>query len=157
MPFLVYAMPLARHSDPRIEFRTMRHPILATGLIELLEPQQREKHRPGAICTHDLVFHGALRVEARMEGETIDRIGALIESTRGLSGVLTLVLASTPPGELSANEMDALTDLSYEIHLNLDQLQALWAQVSDEPTTATADRLDPDVGTRLKYRGDKIA
>jgi hypothetical protein len=47
---------------------------------------------------------------------------------RALSGVLALVLASTPPGELSANEMDALTDLSYEIHLNVDQLQKLWAQ-----------------------------
>ena len=69
-----------------------------------------------------------------MEGETIDRIAALIESMRALSGVLALVLASTPPGGLSANEMDALTDLSYEIHLNLDQLQKLWAQVSDELT-----------------------
>ena len=136
MPLLVYTTPLARHSDPRIEFRTMRHPILAARLIQLLEPQQREKHRPGAIGTHDLVFPGALRVGARMEGETIDRIAALIESMRALSGVLAFVLASTPPGELSANEMDALTDLSYEIHLNLDQLQKLWAQVSDELTKA---------------------
>jgi len=32
--------------------------------------------------------------------------------------------------------MDALTDLSYEIHFNLDRLQKLWAQVSDEPTKA---------------------
>ncbi|MFZ1885024.1 MAG: hypothetical protein WAU53_15855 [Rhodoplanes sp.] len=110
----------------------MRHPILAAGLIELLEAQQREKHRPGAINTHDLVFPGALRVEATMEGETIDRIAALIESTRALSGVLALVLASTPPGELSASEMDALTDLSYNIRLNLDQLNDIWAQVSDE-------------------------
>ena len=114
------------------KFRTMRHPILAAGLIELLEAQQREKHRPGAINTHDLVFPGALRVEATMEGETIDRIAALIESTRALSGVLALVLASTPPGELSASEMDALTDLSYNIRLNLDQLNDIWAQVSDE-------------------------
>jgi hypothetical protein len=75
----------------------MRHPILATGLIELLEARRREKHRPGAISTHDLVFPGALRVEATMEGETIDRIAALIESSRALSGVLALVLASTPP------------------------------------------------------------
>jgi hypothetical protein len=71
-----------------------------------------------------------------MEGETIDGIAALIESTRALSGVLALVLASTPPGELSASDMDALTDLSYKIHLNLDQLQKLWAQVSDELTKA---------------------
>jgi hypothetical protein len=43
-------------------YRTMRHPILAAGLIELFEAQQREKHRPGAISTHDLVFPGALRL-----------------------------------------------------------------------------------------------
>ena len=46
------------------------------------------------------------------------------------------MLASTPPGKLSASKIDALTDLSYEIHLNLDQLQKLWAQVSDELTKA---------------------
>jgi hypothetical protein len=136
MPLLAYATPLARHSAPRIEFGKMRHPILATGLIELLEARRREKRRPGAIDPHDLVFPGEHRVEAGMEGETIDRIAALIESTRALSGVLALVLASTPPGELSANEMDALTDLSYKIHLDLDQLQKLWAQVSDELTEA---------------------
>jgi len=65
---------------------------------------------------------------ACLEGETIDRITALIESSRALSGVLALVLASTPPGELSASEIDALTDLSYKIHLNLDQLDEIWAQ-----------------------------
>ena len=64
-----------------------------------------------------------------LERETIDRITALIESSRALSGVLALVLASTPPGELSASEMDALTDLSYNIHLNLDQLNEIWVQV----------------------------
>ena len=69
-----------------------------------------------------------------MEGETIDRIAALIESSRALSGVLALVVASTPPGELSASEIDALTDLSYKIHLNLDQLEKIWAQMSDELT-----------------------
>ena len=110
----------------------MRHPILAARLIQLLEAQHREKHRPGAISTDDLVFPGALRVEATMEGETIDQIAALIESTRALSGVLALVLASTPPGKLSASEIDALTDLSYNIHLNLDQLGEIWAQTTDE-------------------------
>ena len=69
---------------------------------------------------------------ACLEGEAIDRIAALIESSRALSGVLALVLASTPPGELSASEMDALTDLSYKIHLNLDQLGEIWAQTTDE-------------------------
>ena len=110
----------------------MRHPILAAGLIEL-----REEPRLGQISTHNLGFTGALRVGATMaclEGETIDRIAALIESTRALSGVLALMLASTPPGKLSASEIDALTDLSYEIHLNLDQLEKIWAQVSDDLT-----------------------
>ena len=67
---------------------------------------------------------------ARWDGETIDRITALVESSRALSGVLALMLASTPSGELSANELDALTELSYLIHLNLDQLEKIWAQAS---------------------------
>jgi hypothetical protein len=67
-----------------------------------------------------------------MEGETIDRIAALVESSRALSGVLALVLASTPPGEISASEIDALTDLSYKIRLNFDQLNEIWAQASEE-------------------------
>jgi len=71
---------------------------------------------------------------ACLEGETIDRIAALIESSRALSGVLALVLASTPAGELSASELDSLTDLSYEIHLKLNRLQEIWAQVSEEQT-----------------------
>ena len=77
---------------------------------------------------------GALRVGAmmaRLEGEIADRIAALIRSSRALSGVLALVLASTPGGELSASEMDALTDLSYKIYLDLDQLEEVWAKVSD--------------------------
>ena len=71
---------------------------------------------------------------AYLEGETMDRIAALTESSRELSGILALVVASTPGGELSASEMDALTDLSYKIQLNLDQLSEVWAQVSDELT-----------------------
>ena len=71
---------------------------------------------------------------ARLEGETIDRITALAKSSWALSGVLALVLASTPAGELSASEMDALTDLSYKIHVNLGQLEEIWAQVSTELT-----------------------
>ena len=69
---------------------------------------------------------------ACLEGETIDRIAALIESSRALSGVLALVISSTPRGELSASDIDALTDLSYKIHLDLEQLKEIWAQVSDE-------------------------
>ena len=71
---------------------------------------------------------------ARLEGEKVDQIAALIESSRALSGVLALVLAGTPHREISASEIDALTDLSYKIHLNLNQLEEIWAQVSDEQT-----------------------
>jgi hypothetical protein len=68
---------------------------------------------------------------ACLEGEIVDRITALIESSHALSGVLALTLASTPSGEVSASEMDALTELSYSIHLNLDQLEKIWAQASN--------------------------
>jgi hypothetical protein len=115
----------------------MRHPFLAAGLIELLEAHQLGMDRLEPISAHDPVFNSALRggaIMACLEGDTIDRIAALIESTRALNGVLALVLASTPPGELSANEMDALTDLSYKIHLDLDQLNEIWEQASDELT-----------------------
>lgn len=71
-----------------------------------------------------------------MTGETADRIAALIESSRTLSGVLALVIASTPLGKLSNSEIDALTDLSYKIHLELDQLKEIWAQASDEESIA---------------------
>ena len=71
---------------------------------------------------------------ARSEGEIIDRIEAIIDSLIALSGALALALASTPHGELSASEIDALTDLSYNIHLNLNQLKEVWAQASDELT-----------------------
>ena len=137
MPLLVCTTPLEHSSVSGIEFRAMRHPFLAAGLIELLETQQLARHRLEPNSAHDPVFTGALRVGATMaclEGETIDRIVALIESSRALSGVVALVLASTPPGELSASEIDALTDLSYKIHLHLNQLQEIWAQASDELT-----------------------
>lgn len=106
-------------------------------LIELLDTQQRGKHRPGPIGAHDLALTVRLewgQMMACMEGETVGRIAALIESSRTLSGVLALALASTHRGEISASEIDALTDLSYKIHLNLNELEEIWAQVSDELT-----------------------
>lgn len=66
---------------------------------------------------------------ACLEGEVVDRITALIESSRALSGVLAMTLASTPSGEVSASEIDALTELSYSIHLNLDQLEKIWVRI----------------------------
>jgi hypothetical protein len=84
-----------------------------------------------------IFFTHALEVGAmmaRLEGEIIDRISSLVDSSRTLSGVLALALASTPHGEISASEIDALTDLSYKIHLNLDRLSEIWAQVSEKLT-----------------------
>ena len=73
---------------------------------------------------------------AMLEGEIMDRIRVLIDLLRALSGTLALALASTPRAELSASQIDALVDLSYEIHRNLDQLREIWAQMSDELTRA---------------------
>jgi hypothetical protein len=71
---------------------------------------------------------------ACLEGKKFDQIAALIESSQALSGVLALMLAGTPHTEISASEIDALTDLSYQIHLNLSQLEEIWAQVSSMQT-----------------------
>jgi len=70
---------------------------------------------------------------ACLEGEKVDQIAALIESLRALSGLLALMLASTPHTEVSASEIDALTDLAYNIHLNLNQLEEIWAQGPPQP------------------------
>ena len=69
-----------------------------------------------------------------LEKEIIDRIAALIETSHALSGVLALALASTPREEISASEIDALADLSYKIHVDLDHLEKIWAQVSEDRT-----------------------
>jgi hypothetical protein len=75
---------------------------------------------------------GALMAE--LEGEKFDQIAALIGSSRALSSVLALMLAGTPHMEISASELDALTDLSYKIHLNLSQLEEIWVHVANEQT-----------------------
>jgi hypothetical protein len=80
------------------------------------------------------MFNGALSVGAMMdclERTKINHITTLIELSQALSSALVLALASTPHGELSASGMDALTDLSYKLHLSLDQLEEIWAQASD--------------------------
>lgn len=72
---------------------------------------------------------------ACLDREVIEQFGALIESSRALSSVLALTLASTPGGELSAGEIDVLTDLSYRIHLDLGRLEEVWSsQLSDQVT-----------------------
>lgn len=69
-----------------------------------------------------------------LEGEKVDQITALLKSSRALSSILALMLAGTPHTEVSASKLDALTDLSYQIHLNLSQLEEIWAQVSSMQT-----------------------
>jgi hypothetical protein len=71
---------------------------------------------------------------ADLKGEEFDQIAALIGSSRALSSVLALMLAGTPHMEISASELDALTDLSYKIHLNLSQLEEIWVHVANEQT-----------------------
>ena len=109
----------------------MRDTILTAGLIELLGGTANRAAPSGTDLVPPCAFNKGTMM-ACLQGETIDQIAALIDTSRALSGVLALVLASTPLEELSANEIDALTDLSYKIHLDLDQLKEIWARVSDE-------------------------
>ena len=66
-----------------------------------------------------------------VDDETIGPLMSLVDSTYALSCVLTLAVASSPPGELSPDEMNALTDLSYKILNNIIELRKTLAQVSD--------------------------
>lgn len=80
------------------------------------------------------MFNGALSCggyDGVLGTDKINHITPLIVSSLALSSALVLALASTPHGELSASEIDALTDLSYKLHLSLDQLEEIWAQASD--------------------------
>jgi len=52
---------------------------------------------------------------ARVDRQTIDQLKSMVDSSYELTLLLTLMLASSPPGELSASQMDAVTDLAYEI------------------------------------------
>jgi len=65
-----------------------------------------------------------------IDGETLGRLRSLVDASHELSCVLTLIAASTPPGELTSRDMDALTDLSYKILQNLDQLRKALARVT---------------------------
>jgi len=54
-------------------------------------------------------------IMARVDRQTIDQLKSMVDSSYELTLLLTLMLASSPPGELSASQMDAVTDLAYEI------------------------------------------
>ena len=64
----------------------------------------------------------------RNDGQT----GVSADLLHALSCVLALTVASTPPGEISPGEMDTLTNLSYKILLNIDELRETLAQVADQ-------------------------
>jgi hypothetical protein len=52
---------------------------------------------------------------ACLNRETIGQLKSMVDSSYELSLLVTLMLASSPPGELSPSQMDAFTDLAYEL------------------------------------------
>jgi hypothetical protein len=69
-----------------------------------------------------------------VDGETIDRLASLIDSSYDLSCVLTLVVASSPPGELSPEQMDVVTALSHKVLTNIAEMRETLAKASDQLT-----------------------
>ena len=65
---------------------------------------------------------------AYVDRERISRLASLVDSTYELSYVLALALASSPPGKLSPDEMDALTGLSHQILNNIAEIKESLAQ-----------------------------
>ena len=47
--------------------------------------------------------------------EIIDQLKPMIDSSCELSSLLALMLASSPPGEISPSQMNAFTELAYGI------------------------------------------
>lgn len=72
------------------------------------------------------------RKMACVDDETLGRLASLVDSSYALSSVLALAIASSPPGELSPDQMDVLTDLSYKILINIAETRETLAQVSDK-------------------------
>ena len=71
---------------------------------------------------------------ARLDRETTGRLESLVDSSYNLSCVLTLVVTSSPPGELSPEQMDVVTTLSHKILTNLAEMRETLAQASDPLT-----------------------
>jgi hypothetical protein len=69
-----------------------------------------------------------------VNGETIDQLPTPPPTPPELTRVLTLVVASYPPGELSPDQMDALTVLSHKILTNIAEMRETLAQASDQLT-----------------------
>jgi len=70
----------------------------------------------------------------RVNREAIGRLTSLIDSSYDLSCVLTLVVASSPPGELSPEQMDVVTVLSHKILTNIAEMRETLAEASDQLT-----------------------
>ena len=66
-----------------------------------------------------------------LDHETIGRLEALVDASYDLCCVLTLVAASSPPGELSSEQADVLTLLSHKILTNLAEMRETLAQAMD--------------------------
>ena len=52
---------------------------------------------------------------ACVDREAIDQLKSMVDSSCALSMLLTLALASSPPGEFSPSQMDVFTNLANEI------------------------------------------
>jgi hypothetical protein len=68
---------------------------------------------------------------AYLDHESTDRLMSLIDSSYDLSCVLTLVAASSPPGELSSEQMDVVTILSHKILTNIAEMKEILAKRAD--------------------------
>jgi hypothetical protein len=82
--------------------------------------QELDDNNIAAICTNFAVVAfilcgpGEIKM-AWVDRQTIGQLKSMVDSSYELTSLLTLMLASSPPGELSASQMDAVTDLAYEI------------------------------------------
>ena len=104
-----------------------RRPLLG----EIEKPQVRGHPFIIALCRSKLILVGGRSVDR----ETIDRLASLANTSYELSCVLALAVASSPPGELTGDQMDALTDLSYKILINIAEMREILAPAPDQPTT----------------------
>ena len=59
-----------------------------------------------------LIMEGSM---STVDREIISQLVSMINSSYELSFLITLTFASTPPGEFSPDQMDALTDICYKM------------------------------------------
>jgi len=71
-----------------------------------------------------LVREGSM---STVDRETINQLVSMINSSYELSFLITLTFASTPPGEFSPDQMDALTDICYKMLNIQDKMKEILA------------------------------